>query len=186
MRKSIVFTCAMLIVSVTAAAAVAESRLIGSHTEGEIESACLKNGGKVENYPGGSFGCKTEKGEVFCKKTGTLNQGAVGSCMGCNPACGQGAKPGGKTTRTIGEVLTNAPIKTAQPLAPQNTTRPATSTPRSTASAPTQPLTRQKTARSPKTTSKQPPTQQQKTTGAAGGHLAQPLAASTSSRRSAR
>jgi hypothetical protein len=178
MRKSIIFASAILVVTLASSAAIAEARLLdGTHTQGEIISACINNGGEYTDYPGGSFGCKTKKGEVFCTKTGTLNQGSVGKCSACNPACGQSAKkPGGKPSRrTVDSILTNAPAKKAQPLTSQKTTRPATT-------APTRPLTSQKVTRSPITTPMLPLTQQSKTTGSAGVQPTQPRTASTSPR----
>jgi hypothetical protein len=190
MRLVISLVSAATVATLAHSAAIAEARLLdGTHTEGEIISACLKSGGEYTNYPEGSFGCKTKKGEVFCTKTGTLNQGSAGTCSACNPACGQSAKrPGGKTTaRTVDSILNNAPDAKPQPLKPQRTTT-------SPGRAPTQPLTQQNVTRSPKTSSKISPVQplsQQKTTGSATTDSdktdsKQSMTSSSSSRRNGR
>jgi hypothetical protein len=96
-------------------ASEALSKPLGTRTEGQVLLACLNTeGGRVTSGSGpGGFGCKTDKGEVSCKKTGTLNDGAVGSCEGCNPSCS--ADLGGGTTggRTLDDIL-SPPTKARQ------------------------------------------------------------------------
>lgn len=178
MRKAISFVSATLLATVVGAAANAESRSLGKKTEGQVMLACINSGGQyIES--GSSFGCKTDKGEVSCRKTGTLNQGAVGNCTGCNPSCGQSAKAGGKpSSRTVEGILTNGPVKKPQPLHPQQATA-------SPGRVPTQPLTQQKVTRSPASASKQPLTQQ-KSTSSANANSKESMNASSSSRRNGR
>jgi hypothetical protein len=131
------------VVATAVSTAVADSKPLGKRTEGQIMLACLDSGG-TWNESGSSFGCKTDKGEVTCKKTGTLNQGSVGMCEGYTKDAQTGGRPRG---RTVGSILTGSPK--AQPLRPQQVTT-------SPGRAPTRPLTQQNITGSPKTAPTQP------------------------------
>ncbi len=129
-----------------ASAAIAEP-LPGKHTMGEIWQKCLTTeGGIATNGSGpGGFGCKTDKGEVSCKKTGTLNGGSVGTCEGCNPSCGMDASGRGTGRRTIDDIL--SPPSKARPLEPMeasgSTDKPARSVTQSAGDPPLHQMTPQ-------------------------------------------
>jgi hypothetical protein len=120
MRKVLIGLVAAGVFVFTAHAALSEP-LPGKHTMGEIWQTCLTTeGGIATNGSGpGGFGCKTGKGEVSCKKTGTVNGGSVGTCEGCNPSCSMDAGGGG-ANRTIDDVL--SPPSKAKPFEPMEAT----------------------------------------------------------------
>jgi hypothetical protein len=157
MRKAFAYVIALGTFTFIAVPALAENVDIGgTHSAQEIKTTCKKAGGTFSGVDKdlGTYGCHKGGNIVSCSKDG--------KCVGCTNCTGTSKQAAGGTTdkRTIGGVLTNAPVKNVQPLRPQKTTR-------SPATGATQPLTQQKTARSPRTASTQPLTQQ-KTTGSAG------------------
>lgn len=107
MRKALVCIVLTGMFAFAAIPALARKQLSGKYTQGQIDLACINAGGQVTSGSGpGGFGCKTDGGEISCKKTGTLNQGPVGSCTACNPSCSMDRKAGGRpASHSLGSIL---------------------------------------------------------------------------------
>jgi hypothetical protein len=146
MRRAVICIVATVMIAVIAIPSIAETKLPGIKTQGQIDLYCLDAGGQVTSGSGpGGFGCKTDKGEISCTKTGTLNQGPVGSCVGCNPSCGMDASGGSRTT-SIRDILSlPAGARPLEPLAAsgETTNSPAQSKTQSPGDAPMHQLTPQ-------------------------------------------
>ena len=102
MRKALVCVIAAGVIAFTVIPADARTKLSGEYTQGQVDLACINAGGQVTSGSGsGGFGCKTGKVEISCTKTGTLNQGPVGTCTACKPSCSMDAGGGTNGAGTL-------------------------------------------------------------------------------------
>src|ERR1043166_1375160 len=124
MRKAFVHVIALGTLAFIATPVLAENvDISGTHSAQEIKTTCKKVGGSFSGVDKdlGSYGCHKGGGIVSCTKDG--------KCTGCTNCTGNSKQAAGGTNdkRTVGGILANAPLKNVQPLTAQKTTRsPAT------------------------------------------------------------
>jgi hypothetical protein len=108
MRRCAIVFAGLVIAAMAATAALAGTiKLQGTYSAGQIDLACIDNGGTVTAGTGaGGFGCKTDKGEVSCTKEG--------QCTGTCEKCGARMTGPGKRQLLHG-ILTDALLSAEQP-----------------------------------------------------------------------